>query len=239
MRHPLSDQYRVGRERSLDLGRGLAEVEGRTMTAACPAWSIKDVYAHLAGISTDILAGNTAEAATPTWADGHVADRRHLTLEQVLDEWETAGREVSEVMESVGRAFPPELFIDQWTHEWDIRAALGPRAAAVPDCTVFRHYFDELATRMSEDEAGRELDPMTVEVDGSRFVIGVKDGSRSVVGDVSFTMFEFARVLMGRRSRRQLRYFDWPMTDIDAHLAVLVRWSVADHDVEDPVIQAD
>jgi len=38
-------------------------------TSACPTWSIKDVYAHLAGIASDILAGNTEGAATEAWAD--------------------------------------------------------------------------------------------------------------------------------------------------------------------------
>lgn len=206
------------------------------MTAACPAWSIKDVFAHLAGISTDILAGNTEGAATEPWADGHVADRLDHSLAQVLAEWEKAGEEVSAVMEATGEAFPFQLFVDQWTHEWDIRAALGAPAAVVADTTVINHFFDDFARVIGANPKGADLDRLYVEVDGQRFTIGGGGDDGVDLGEVSFTMFEFARISMGRRSRRQLTEFEWPMTDIDGHVDVLVVWSVSGHDVDDPVV---
>ncbi len=216
----------------LELGRELTTLEGEFMTTACPLWSVKDVYAHLAGISTDILSGNTSEAATVAWADGHVADRKGRSLKDVLDEWATAGPEVSNVMETAGEAFPLELFLDQWTHEWDVRAALGAQAAIVADTGVWEHYRDELMERLANDAATTEMGRLTVEVDGRRFDIG----TGAELGEVSFTMFEFARIVMGRRSRRQLAAFEWPDGDLEPHIGVLVRWSVAEIDVDDPVI---
>ena len=202
------------------------------MTSACPLWSVKDVYAHLAGISTDILNGNTEGAATEAWADGHVAARSDRSLEQVLDEWSTAGPEVSNVMEEAGEAFPFQLFVDQWTHEWDIRAALGAQASSESDDSVFAHYLDQFHSVMASDAEERGLDRLTVEVDGRRFDVGTGEH----LGEVSLTTFEFARISMGRRSRRQLMELDWPEGDMAPHIDVLVRWSVAEFDVHDPII---
>lgn len=234
MEHPLSDEYRAGRDRLLTLGRTLTEDEGRTTTSACPEWTVKDVYAHLAGISSDILSGDTENAATSEWADGHVAKRIDRSLTEVLDEWAAAGVQVSELVESAGEVFPFQLFIDQWTHEWDIRAALEGHAAVVPDATVFRHYFDELVTAIQSRPGAAALDRLTVEVDGHRFEIGAEE--RPNLGELSLTMFEFARISMGRRSRGQLRELEWPMDDIDAHAEALVLWSVSPVDVCDPVL---
>lgn len=228
MRHPLTDHHTDGRLRLLALAEELTEADGSIRTTACPAWSVKDVYAHLAGISTDILSGNTAEAATEAWADGQVTDRREKTLAEVVEEWRTAGAEVSGLMEQMGQAFPLELFVDQWTHEWDVRSALGPRAAAQPDNSIYEHYFDEFGAIIGADAGG--LGTLTVEVNGRSFSIG--DGEP--VGTLALSMFEFARITMGRRSIAQLEKLRWPVDDYEPYLSHLVRWSVADRDVVDP-----
>ncbi len=231
MRHPLSDEYRTGRERLLALGRTLSPADGAIVSTACPAWTVKDLYAHLAGISTDILSGNTEDAATAAWADGHVADRVERELAEVLDEWETAGAEVSSIVEQAGDAFPPQLFIDQWTHEWDIRGALGERAAATPDTGVFDHYRDWLADAMTARAEAAGIDRLTVAVGDAAFDLG----TGSALGTLELPPFEFARISMGRRSRAQLDALDWPMAERHGHIDVLVLWSVAETDVVDPV----
>ncbi|MEM9131155.1 MAG: maleylpyruvate isomerase family mycothiol-dependent enzyme [Actinomycetota bacterium] len=231
MRHPLADTYRQGRQRLLDLGRSLGEDDGAVGSSACPDWSVKDIYAHLAGISTDILTGNTAEAATTAWADGHVVDRRERSLSGVLDEWAEAGPRVSELMESMGEVFPLELFLDQWTHEWDIRAALGARAEAEADLTTVEHYFDHIADRFATDERGRDLARLTVAVDDRTIIIGGAEGD----GRLALSLFDFARVVMGRRSRAQLDAYERTIDDIEPYLPILVVWSINEFDVIDPV----
>ena len=230
--HPLAEQYRAGRDRLLEFGRGLVTEEATTLTTACPAWSVKDVYAHLAGISTDILAGNTENAATVEWADGHVAQRADSSLAEVLDEWATAGAEVSGLVEVAGDAFPLELFVDQLTHEWDIRAALGPKGSAVSDDSVFAQYLDDFGRIMATDAAERGLDRLTLEVEGTRLEVGTGEH----LGELSLTLFEFGRISMGRRSHRQLMAFDWPDGDMSDHIDVIVRWSVSEVDVIDPIV---
>lgn len=233
MRHPLADNYRQGRDRLLDLGRSLDEAEGAIDSSACPGWSVKDLYAHLAGISTDILNGNTAEAATVAWADGHVADRRDRSLAEVLDEWAAAGPQVSDLMDSMGEVFPLELFLDQWTHEWDIRAALGERAAAAVDLAVIEHYLDHIAERLATDERGSDLPRLALAIDDRRLVIGGAEGD----GQLTMSLFDFARVAMGRRSRTQLDAFERTVDDLEPYLPILVVWTINPEDVIDPVLR--
>ncbi len=232
MRHPLAETYAEGRLRLLRLAEDLNDAEAATRSTACPEWTVKDIYAHLAGIATDILAGNTSEAATPGWADGHVADRADRSLAEVVEEWTAAGGQVSELVETVGEGFPLELFVDQWTHEWDVRAALGNRAAAEPDTTTFDHHLEDFGRIMSEDPRSRGLPRLTVDVDGRSFDVG--DGPEA--GTIALSTFEFGRISMGRRSMDQLGEVDWPVADPRPHLDVLVRWSIADRDVIDPAI---
>jgi len=233
VRHPLTDAYASERATLIELGRSLTEAEGAVMSDACPAWSIKDIYAHLAGISADILAGNTEGAATEPWADAQVAARAERSLREVLDEWETAGTEVSSVMEVAGDAFPFQLFIDQWTHGWDIRAALGDRAAATADMSSWEHFLDVLFGT-SEEQIDDDLSALTVTVGAASFTLG----SGASVGELQLDLFEYARIAMGRRSAAQLAALPWPcgVAETQPYIDELVFWSVNGNDVVEPVL---
>lgn len=231
-RHPLTDTYRTERTGLLALGRTLTDEQAATMTTACPEWSIKDVYAHLAGIATNIVEGNTEGAATEAWADGHVADRQDRAVTEVLDEWQSAGEQVSGVMEDAGDFFPFQLFVDQWTHGWDIRATIGEPAASVPDLAVYEHYFDQFVDLIAErTPAGLAQLGLLV---GDR---SVTIGDGEPVGTLALDLFEYARVSMGRRSLAQLTALPWPdgVEDPSPYIDALVVWSVNTQDVIDPI----
>lgn len=232
MKHSLADAYRAERRELLALGRALTNEQAAVVTTACPAWSIKDVYAHLAGIATNIVDGDTEGAATEAWADGHVRDRLDRGIAEVLDEWQAAGDQVSDAMDEAGDLFPFQLFVDQWTHGWDIRATLGRPAAVVPDLAVYELYLDGFFQGMRDkDSAG--LPGMTLVVDDRSIVLG----DRPPVGTLELDLFEYARVSMGRRSLEQLKALPWPpaITDPAPYIDLLVVWSVNDQDVIDPI----
>ena len=233
--HPLAGTYRSERGELLALGRSLDEATAATKTTACPAWSIKDVYAHLAGIATNIVEGNTEGAATEAWADGHVADRLDRSLTEVLDEWESAGNQVSEVMEAAGEFFPFQLFVDQWTHGWDIRATVGESAAARADLTVYRHFLNDFFENM-DGRVPQDLAALTLQIDDTPHVIG--EGPS--VGTLVLDLFEYARISMGRRSLAQLLALPWPdgIDDPMPYINTLVVWSINGQDVIEPVISS-
>lgn len=231
-KHALADTYRAEREELLALASTLGEDQAGVKTSACPAWSIKDVYAHLAGISSDILVGNTEGAATEAWADGHVAARLEHSLAQVLDEWGTAGSGVSEIMDEAGELFPFQLFVDQWTHGWDIRAAIGDVAAATPDMSTYEYFLDEFFANMQRRIPG-DLPGLELSLAGRNFVMG----NEPAIGTLDMSLFEYARISMGRRSRAQLDELPWPqaVSDPAPYIDVLVVWSVNSADVVDPM----
>lgn len=232
MRHELTDVYATGRDRLIGLGRTLTEADGQIMSTACPAWSVKDIYAHLAGITGDILTGNTEGAATEAWADAQVEARADQSLDQILDQWAQQGPQVTEIMGAFAEQFPFQLFLDQWTHEWDIRSALGARAAAEPVTPEFDLYLEQIADALAARAAEAGLPCVTLDIDGRQFALGVGESS----GTLNLSAFELARACMGRRSGAQLAAYQWPVDEPEPYFEALVVWSIAETDIIDPVI---
>lgn len=172
----LAAAYADLRSRVIALARDLSPEQAAAMTPCCPEWSVKDVVAHLAGITTDILNGNTEGAATEPWADAQVTGRRDASMADVCDEWERNADPIDEILSAMGDQIDARFYLDAWTHEWDIRQATG--AAAEPDLRFVQHAWELMMTRIEEKNGG----PLTVDVDP----------------------FTLARMAMGRRSRDQI-----------------------------------
>ena len=120
----VSGVYAEGRERVSGLVAELDVVGAATVVPACPAWSVKDVLAHLTGICADIMAGNIEGVATDPWTAAQVDARRSATIGEVVAEW----NEVAPHVEAMAAGFGPAGH--QWvgdfaTHEHDVRGALG------------------------------------------------------------------------------------------------------------------
>lgn len=231
----LADAYGRLRTRCLELGRSLSDEQAATTSPCCPAWSVKDLYAHFAGVASDILSGNTEGAATEAWADAQVEGRRQNSLGEILDEWETNGSEVEDIVRAVGGRFPPQFFIDCWSHEWDVRQALA--IGAVPDLELAASVRPFLTRRVREQAS--QLAPSPDRKAIELIVHGVETSWSEIVGDgepvsgIEMSLFEFARLTMGRRSAAQIR-----AQHPGADPAQLVLWSVNEHDIVDPVLSA-
>src|SRR2546430_15013614 len=81
--------YGALRSRVSDLVRGADDEQLQRHTPAAPEWRVRDVVAHLSGITADINAGNLDGVATDPWTARQVDARRDWSIEQVLDEWDT------------------------------------------------------------------------------------------------------------------------------------------------------
>lgn len=227
--------YQALRARCLELGRSLTDAQASTMSPCCPEWSIKDLFAHMAGVASDILSGNTEGAATEAWADAQVERRREDTLAEICDEWDGNGGAVDDVIRAFATNFPPQFYIDAWTHEWDIRQALGDEAAAVPDLALvgaIRPFLtNALANRALELAPTLGGDPFTLVVTGSDGPWSFEMGDGESASQVEVSLFELARVTMGRRSAAQI-----DAIRPGADPALLVFWTVNDNDIVDPVL---
>jgi uncharacterized protein (TIGR03083 family) len=195
--------YREGRLRVLALADGIDDAAAATVVRACPQWTVKDVYAHMAGAPADILAGRLEGVATDEWTGRQVAERKDRTLKEVCAELAELGLQLDELLAALGDAMDKRLFIDQWTHEQDVRGALDqPGARDVP---VVGWAVGTMLGGFGRDWNGRGLP--TVRVIGTSGEWSLGDGDPALT--LQTTDFELARALIGRRSRNEYLDMGW------------------------------
>lgn len=198
------DLYARGRERIIDLVRD-ADADARVPT--CPAWTVKDTLAHVAGIPADILAGNVEGAATDPWTAAQVDARRDRTIAEIVAEWQETGPQIDGMIDAFGRT-GAQLLVDLTSHEHDIRLALdrpGARDEAVLDVAL-----DFIAGGY-----GALIDrPLGIEAEGRTMQLG---GDGTPLATLRGSRFDLVRAFTGRRSRAQIAAMDWS-GDRDAFL---------------------
>lgn len=117
----MDEVYRAGAARFAEVVRDLDDDAVRRSVPACPAWSVHDLLAHLAGSSTDHVEGRLDGVATPPWTSRQVAARRSRTTAELLAEW---GPNVDAVAALCGSPAPNPAW-DVTVHLDDLREALG------------------------------------------------------------------------------------------------------------------
>jgi uncharacterized protein (TIGR03083 family) len=146
----LVSAYRQTVQAVVDLGRACTDKDFDRPTA-CPGWSVKDQISHVVGLESWLHTGEVPRVTVPDYAhvrteqgafvERAVEQRRTMVGSKVVDELETVlGRRVEQfsapemTLETVVRgAFGPTpagqslrlRILDIWTHEQDIRQALG------------------------------------------------------------------------------------------------------------------
>ena len=101
------------------------DVDVETVVPSTPAWRVRDVVAHLAGISTDAMTGNMEGAPGEVWTAAQVERGRDRPLSDVLDDWVAYGEKFEEFLSSPAGSAATAAVVDAYTHEADIRHALG------------------------------------------------------------------------------------------------------------------
>lgn len=198
----LQAAYRGVRERLTAVVRDAGPEAAATVVPATPDWTVKDVVAHLVGILADVRDGNLSGQGTDDWTARQVNDRRDRDLSAVLDEW----TELAGVLEPTIPDFPPAmvapLITDAYTHEQDVRGALGTPGARddVAGVVALDMYLARLGDRLSD----RGLALRVVTGGGDR-VLGAGDPTATVRGEA----FDLLRAATGRRSADQIRALDW------------------------------
>lgn len=223
-------QYRDTRTRLLVLGRSLNEEQGELTVAATPAWSVKDAYSHLTGSAADLLSGNLDGVTTDPWTEAQVTARRDRTLGEVVEEMESLGEDMDSVIQGLGDAIGIRLFIDQWSHEQDIRGTVG--IAGGVDSPIVAKASTGMAKGWVSSAAKAGLPALGVQMDGNHYAGRGIDVDPLVT--VSVDSYEAVRIGVGRRSAKQLEALDWAGTDDpSAYFEHLVFFAIADRDVTD------
>lgn len=194
--------YGETRAHLLELARTMDDARAGTPVPALPGWTVKDAYAHLAGLCADILDENMEGAGSVEWSARQVAERSDHTLAEVAAEWAERGPELDEWLDE--REEPP-MFVayDVWSHEQDILGALGQRGER-------------------DDERVQSLAASALAAFNERFIAEgapaleiIGDGVECVLGEgepeatLHVDDYELMRILFGRRSLNQIESADW------------------------------
>src|SRR5262249_60108099 len=105
---------------------------------AAPDWRVRDVVAHLSGVTADINAGNLDGVATDAWTARQVDARRDWSLDRLLEEWDTEAAKVEAVMATLPEVAMGQMTMDAATHEQDIRGGLERPGARDCDAGAIR-----------------------------------------------------------------------------------------------------
>jgi len=197
----ISRIYLDGHDSMVSLLSSLDESEWATRVPCTPLWTVRDVLSHVAGVTDDIANGRTEGAASDPWTAAQVERWRATDPAELMAHWNGQIGAIADLLERVGELRPA---LDCWTHEQDIRHALG-REVAMPSPIL-----DTMVTRFATLPIGPPLtitfaDAAQVEIAGEGEPIAL-DG---------ITQYEFVRSRFGRRARDQVAGYDWsaPVTD--------------------------
>ena len=191
------------------LGRDLQAEEGDLPVPACPVWTVREVFAHQAGVANDILGGRMEGVASDPWTQRQVDERAGRTLVEILDEWDADAPRLLEAMAPLGDTVDPRLVIDVWTHDQDVRGAVGRPGQRHGERVewVADRFRDHVADQV--ERAG--LAPLTVDF-----------GDRPAAeGSVTVDRFEFCRATVGRRSLDQIRQWAWAVDDPEPYVGLI------------------
>lgn len=218
----LAGAYADGRGRLGRLLAGLGDAALGVRVPACPAWTIRNLLAHVTGVAADTVGGTYFTDAAQAWRDaGLAAARDAWTAAQVRSRRDRAAAELAAEWADWAAALEPMLagtvppppgspdwlltapVADLAAHLHDARGALGmpgDRDALVTG-TGLRVYARWLGRRL--DQAGRPA--LRLRTVGRTWV----EGSGPPTAELAADAFEMFRALSGRRSLEQVRALGW------------------------------
>ena len=235
----LGDVYRAGRQRITEVVRGLPPETLDKTVPACPEWTVKDTLAHLSGVCADIVNGNIEGVATDPWTAAQVAARKDWPLDQLLEEWDQMASQVEPIVQFFPGRVGSQFILDMSTHEADIRHAVGaPGARDTENVDIAVRMMVETGFAASVAKRGlpplevvagdhrwvlgaADAAPAADTEEGIKAAINREAGRVLNGGEpnldpdltpaatIKIEPFELMRALTGRRSRDQIRAYDW------------------------------
>jgi uncharacterized protein (TIGR03083 family) len=219
-----AEEYAACRARLREVLADVDATAAATPVPSCPAWTVHDVCAHLAGVTAALVArDNPPPGDNQPWVDAQVAARRERSVAELLDEWDAAGPGFETIMRKVPRAFGG-LIYDAVAHEHDIRGALGRPGGRDSD-GVFAS-LEVLAGMVEHDLATHGPVPGTVRLSAGGRTWALGAGAPEVA--LETTPFELLRLLGSRRSRDQMLAAGW-QGDVEPFLGALAHMPLPEH----------
>jgi len=116
--------YIALRARVIDLLRSTPESSGNIVVPCTPAWTVRQLAAHLVGVPEDILAGRMEGVASDAWTHAQVERFGHLSLSELADLFEASAPKIDAIIHNFPQPIISQFVMDVVTHEQDMRSAL-------------------------------------------------------------------------------------------------------------------
>ncbi len=188
-------EWTAAQRRVIELVRAAPDTE--VTVPSCPDWTVRDLFSHMVGLGTDVVAGDEPDDHNEGWTGRQVAERKGHDVAALVAEWEAT----TEPLQRWMRENTTRPLGDVIIHEQDLRGALAaPGAQDTAGLRAIRDRF--VGGRFAPKLEG--LAPIALVGDGWTWVSdGGSADSAAVV--VRAPAFDLARALMSRRSANQLR----------------------------------
>jgi uncharacterized protein (TIGR03083 family) len=193
--------YRGVRQRITDLVADRPDDILDRVAPATPAWSVRDIVAHLSAATADLVSGNMEGVATAAWTQAQVETRRGRALADVIEEWWRNAEIVEPQIAGADPMMRRMLLIDAVTHEYDLRGALGNRG--VRDSDALHYGFQGLSRGIGAQRG--DAGALRIVHEAGDTVVGSGDATATV----RTTRFEVLRAAVGRRSLEQIAGWEW------------------------------
>ena len=188
---------------------GLDDDRAGLTVPACPAWSVRELVAHMVGLVADVADDHEPGDHPGDWTAAQVEARRDRDLAALREEWtELEPRIVAWMQANTTRPLG-----DVVIHEHDLRGALDqPGAQVTPGLHALR---DRMADGFAAQVAERGLDPIALT--GDKWSMVSHGTPEQAAVEVRARDFDLVRALMTRRSAEQLR--SWTLSgDVTPYL---------------------
>lgn len=210
MSEPHAVAYRALRERVIDLVQNADTGALTAVAPATPAWRVCDVLAHMVGVTDDVSNGRLDGVASNAWTQNQVDQRVDCSVTALLAEWEATSPAFEAIMTGVPDAVSGQALFDAFTHEQDLRHALGVPGARDSDAAAIAWAWMNNARSGSNGPAIR----IVTEYDET------ESGGAGPRTTVRASRFELLRACTGRRTAAEMTAYDWdPEPNIDLLVA--------------------
>ena len=219
--------YEVERRAFLDSLGALPAQSLATVVPATPAWTVRDVLAHLVGITADLNAQRFGSGDGDAWTASQVAGRAGRSVDDLAAEWDREAPTFEHGLRLFGYFLGAHYLGDLLHHVGDVRVALAQPPARDDEAIAvgldfYLESFEETLTQTG-------LGAVDVEAGNERWRLGAGDP----IASVGATRYEMFRALGGRRTLPELRQrLNWS-GDVDAVIAVVSRYPTP----EQPVLE--
>lgn len=198
------EAYASTRRSVVDLVKDLDEEESRRIVPACPAWTVRDVVAHLAAIAVDASKGNLEGVGSDEWTQRQLDERAGKAIPDLVAEWDEVASQIEGALEYFPKGAASLFVGDTVTHEHDIRLPLkrpGDRDAPAIEVAV-NGYVRWFGRRLKD----RGMPAVEVRAEGRDWVAGAGEPAIAVEAP---SLFELLRGLTGRRTKDEIAAFSW------------------------------